>query len=144
MIPFWNLLFRASTERRLRISDRFLRVADAVSAGMGTPANIIAWAILVVAWTTLFIVCPELQNDTTFLPSWFTSNAYNFPLNTVTTLAELFIGFLIAAAANRVEKRNYELHMKMTAMLEHLERLGQAEKDELDEIKASLHVEPPA
>jgi hypothetical protein len=37
------------------------------------------------------------------LPGWFTSTGYNFPLNLITTVAELFIGFLVAAAANRAQ-----------------------------------------
>lgn len=36
-----------------------------------------------------------------WLPHWFTSTGFNFPLNLITTVAELFIGFLVAAAANR-------------------------------------------
>ena len=39
----------------------------------------------------------------TGLPAWFTSTGYNFPLNLITTVAELFIGFLVAAAANCAE-----------------------------------------
>ena len=38
-----------------------------------------------------------------WLPAWFTSTGYNFPLNLITTVAELFIGFLVAAAANRAQ-----------------------------------------
>ena len=139
MFPFWHLLFRARTERRM--SERFVRVADVVSAGMGTPLNIAVWAVLVIVWTLAFVVYPELQNSA-FLPAWFTSNAYNFPLNTVTTLAELFIGFLIAAAANRVEKRNWELHQAMARMLEHVERTtdeeGAAVKEEAGELAEIL------
>ena len=47
---------------------------------------------------------------------WFTSNAWNFPLNTITTLAELYIGFLVAAAANRSERalRKMIEHTKQT------------------------------
>jgi hypothetical protein len=37
------------------------------------------------------------------LPGWFTSTGYNFLLNLITTVAELFIGFLVAAAANRAQ-----------------------------------------
>ena len=82
----------------------FERVADYVSAAMGRPPNIIVWAILVVGWTALFAFGgPKLQSGS-FLPAWFTSLGYNFPLNLTTTVAELFIGFLVAAAANRSER----------------------------------------
>jgi hypothetical protein len=42
--------------------------------------------------------------NSNFLPKWFTGTAYNFPLNLLTTVAELFIGFLVAAAANRSQR----------------------------------------
>ena len=38
---------------------------------------------------------------------WFTSTGFNFPLNLVTTVAELYIGFLVGASSNRSE-RNLE------------------------------------
>ena len=40
-------------------------------------------------------------------PYGFTSTGYNFPLNLVTTVAELYIGFLVGASSNRSE-RNLE------------------------------------
>jgi low affinity Fe/Cu permease len=82
----------------------FQRITDAISFGQGTPANIIGWAAAVVAWTVLFVVGGRHIDSGTWLPPWFTSLGYNFPLNLVTTVAELFIGFLVAAATNRAEK----------------------------------------
>jgi hypothetical protein len=38
------------------------------------------------------------------LPSWFTSTGYNFPLNLMTTVAELSVGFLVVAVANRAQE----------------------------------------
>src|SRR6202453_872316 len=90
----------------------FNRIADYVSAAMGRPTNIMIWLVLVVGWTALFaahVVSPNAN----FLPSWFTGTAFNFPLNLVTTVAELFIGFLVAAAANRSERN-------LTALLGHI------------------------
>jgi hypothetical protein len=84
----------------------FQRVADRVSYGMGTPTNIGIWILIVVGWTLLFalhIVAPSGS----FLPTWFTSTGFNFPLNLVTTVAELYIGFLVGASSNRSE-RNLE------------------------------------
>jgi low affinity Fe/Cu permease len=85
----------------------FDRVADYVSAAMGRPTNIMIWLVLVVGWTVLF-GAHIISANASFLPGWFTGTAFNFPLNLVTTVAELFIGFLVAAAANRSE-RNLEL-----------------------------------
>jgi low affinity Fe/Cu permease len=81
----------------------FQRVADKVSYAMGTPTNIIIWLLLVGIWICLG---PYFAKHS-FLPTWFTSNGFNFPLNTVTTIAELYIGFLVGASANRSE-RNLE------------------------------------
>ena len=96
----------------------FQRIADKVSYGMGTPLNIAIWIILVVGWTLLFLVDrnPHVQSGS-FMPAWFTSTGYNFPLNLVTTVAELYIGFLVGAASNRSE-RNLE---DTLAQIENLE-----------------------
>ncbi len=63
----------------------FQRIADKVSYAMGTPTNILIWLIAVGVWVALG---PYFANHQ-FLPAWFTSNGFNFPLNTVTTIAEL-------------------------------------------------------
>src|ERR1700683_4928583 len=95
----------AATQPPERLS-LFQRAADMVSYGMGTPLNIGIWIILVVGWTLLFALHIVNANGT-FLPTWFTSTGYNFPLNLVTTVAELYIGFLVGASSNRSE-RNLE------------------------------------
>jgi low affinity Fe/Cu permease len=84
----------------------FQRAADRVSYGMGTPLNICIWIVLVVGWTLIFAL-HIVSAKGTFLPDWFTSTGYNFPLNLVTTVAELYIGFLVGASSNRSE-RNLE------------------------------------
>jgi low affinity Fe/Cu permease len=89
------------------------RTADYVSAAMGRPANIMVWLVLVVGWTVIFAT-HLVSASANFLPGWFTGTAFNFPLNLVTTVAELFIGFLVAAAANRSE-RNLELTLAAIA-----------------------------
>jgi low affinity Fe/Cu permease len=94
----------------------FDRIADYVSAAMGRPTNIMVWLVLVVGWTLLFAV-HVVSANANFLPGWFTGTAFNFPLNLVTTVAELFIGFLVAAAANRSE-RNLELTLAAIAQQE--------------------------
>ena len=78
----------------------FERVADYVSAAMGRPTNIVVWLVLVIAWTAMG---PYLAQHP-FLPAWSVSTGWNFPLNLITTVAELFIGFLVAAASNRSER----------------------------------------
>jgi len=85
-----------------KINDHFVRVADRVSYAMGTWQNIVVWLILVGAW---FAFGPYLAHHD-ILPAWFTSNSFNFPLNTVTTIAELYIGFLVGASTNRTERHN--------------------------------------
>lgn len=81
----------------------FQRLADRVSYAMGTPTNIIFWLLAVGTWIALGPTIAQHR----FLPDWFTSNSFNFPLNTVTTIAELYIGFLVGASSNRSE-RNIE------------------------------------
>jgi low affinity Fe/Cu permease len=81
----------------------FDRFADWVSEAMGRPLNIVFWLVLVVAWTLIFAIGGHKLSDGGWLPGWFTSQGYNFPLNLVTTVAELFIGFLVATAANRAQ-----------------------------------------
>jgi uncharacterized membrane protein len=93
----------------------FTKIADKVSFGMGTPINIGAWILMVLIWFLLFGL-GILTAHSNVLPAWFTSNAFNFPLNTVTTLAELYIGFLVAAAANRTERADRALFERVEAM----------------------------
>jgi low affinity Fe/Cu permease len=85
----------------------FLKVADYVSAAMGRPTNIMIWLLAVIIWTSIFAFGGSRIASGTWLPAWFTSQGFNFPLNLITTVAELFIGFLVAAASNRSE-RNLE------------------------------------
>jgi low affinity Fe/Cu permease len=106
----------------------FDRIADYVSAAMGRPTNIMVWLVLVVGWTLLFAV-HVVSANANFLPSWFTGTAFNFPLNLVTTVAELFIGFLVAAAANRSE-RNLELTLAAIAEQEKQIELVEAKLSE--------------
>ena len=107
----------------------FNRVADYVSAAMGRPTNIMIWLVLVVGWTLLFAV-HIVSANANFLPGWFTGTAFNFPLNLITTVAELFIGFLVAAAANRSE-RNLELT---------LAAIAEREK-QIEDVEAALSAE---
>jgi low affinity Fe/Cu permease len=111
---------RKSAEGREGVFDR---LADWVSYAMGRPKNIVFWLVLVLCWTFLFAFGGPHLASGNWLPRWFTSTGFNFPLNLVTTVAELFIGFLVAAAANRSEKA-------LRAVIEHIV----TETDEIDEL----------
>ena len=101
----------------------FDRLADWVSYAMGRPKNIVFWLVLVLCWTFVFAFGGPHLASGDWLPTWFTSTGFNFPLNLVTTVAELFIGFLVAAATNRSEK----------ALQSIIQRI-MAETDEIDEL----------
>jgi low affinity Fe/Cu permease len=102
----------------------FDRFADWVSEAMGRPLNIAFWFILIAAWTLIFALGGPNLSSGSWLPSWFTSQGYNFPLNLITTVAELFIGFLVATAANRAQNA-------LTALLDKIDlqeqRIGATE-----------------
>ena len=87
----------------------FQRAADWTSAAMGRPANIMIWLVAVIAWTLTFALGGSHIASGDWLPAWFTSQGFNFPLNLVTTVAELFIGFLVATAANRALRDRTDL-----------------------------------
>jgi len=99
----------------------FQRFADWVSDAMGRPTNIAFWAVLITIWTCIFAFGGPHLAGGTWLPAWFTSQGFNFPLNLVTTVAELFIGFLVATAANRAQ-------LALTVLLTKI----QTETDEID------------
>jgi low affinity Fe/Cu permease len=108
----------------------FQRVADYVSAAMGRPTNIMVWLVAVIAWTGVFAFGGPHLASGTWLPAWFTSQGFNFPMNLITTVAELFIGFLVAASANRSE-RNLEATLARLATMEEANGTLEAEQAEL-------------
>ena len=125
-----------------KLNEIFESITDKVSYGTGTPLNILFWILAVGLW----IYYGPVIATSNFLPAWFTSNSFNFPLNTVTTLAELYIGFLVAAAANRTEKANkklakdnYDLTQKVEHMMEQqdqmLDIMQKEQEEELEELK---------
>lgn len=89
------------------LNERFTDLADIISEMMGKWWVSVISALLIMLWT---LYCMSTQG-----PSWWYGQFYNFPLNLVTTIAELFIGFLIAAAANRVERRHDQLLFEIKA-----------------------------
>jgi low affinity Fe/Cu permease len=104
----------------------FLKLADSVSEGMGKPLNIGLWLTAVVVWTLMFALSKQLDKGT-FLPAWFISQGFNFPLNLITTVAELFIGFLVAAATNRAERA-------LVTLIKHI----YAQSDKIEAVEESL------
>jgi low affinity Fe/Cu permease len=113
----------------------FQRVADRVSYGMGSPTNIAVWIVLVVGWVLLFALDhnPHISNGS-FMPKWFTSTGFNFPLNLVTTVAELYIGFLVGASSNRSE-RNLEATL---ASISHQNELIRAQEKQIQGVEEKL------
>lgn len=107
-----------------KFNEKFIKLADMVSFGMGTPTNIIFWVLAVAVWFFLGITQQQLFINGKFLPAWFTSNAWNFPLNTITTLAELYIGFLVAAATNRAERELRKIIENIKYTLQKVERIN--------------------
>jgi low affinity Fe/Cu permease len=99
----------------------FDRFCDWVSEAMGRPPNIVFWLVLVVGWTLIFALGGPHLASGSWLPAWFTSQGYNFPLNLFTTVAELFIGFLVGTASNRSQNALTALLDKMEAQEEQIE-----------------------
>jgi low affinity Fe/Cu permease len=108
----------------------FQRLADYVSAAMGRPTNIMVWLVAVIAWTGIFAFGGPHLASGTWLPAWFTSQGFNFPMNLITTVAELFIGFLVAASANRSE-RNLEATLARLSAMEAANGTLEAEQAQL-------------
>ncbi len=115
-----------------KINKKFLKLADVVSFGMGTPTNIIFWILAVLVWIILGATRQDLFLKGKLLPEWFTSNQWNFPLNTITTLAELYIGFLVAAAANRSERELRKIIEKIKYAIDRVEKINANQDKILD------------
>ncbi len=111
----------------------FLKFANWVSEAMGRPTNIAFWFVLVVCWTLIFALGGAHLASGKWLPAWFTSTGYNFPLNLITTVAELFIGFLVAAAANRAQDALTVLLAHIRATVERDGEIEQSLKDAISE-----------
>jgi low affinity Fe/Cu permease len=111
----------------------FLRFANWVSEAMGRPTNIAFWFVAVVVWTLIFALGGPHLASGTWLPAWFTSTGYDFPLNLITTVAELFIGFLVAAAANRAQDALTVLLAHIRATVERDSTIEQGLRDAIAE-----------
>ena len=136
-LGLWRKAYKPKKVRDPNEDPLFQRVADKVSYGMGTPLNIAIWIVLVVGWTLLFLLDrnPHVQSGS-FMPAWFTSTGYNFPLNLVTTVAELYIGFLVGAASNRSERNLEDTLAQIEKLENNLALLIQENTDLTNRVKA--------
>ena len=108
------------------MNERFTRLADVVSEAIGTWQVVAVSFLVVLAWLALG---PFLR--------W--SDTWQLLINTPTTVLEMWLGFLIAAAANRVQRQQEAHELMMEEMLRGvsrlLERLEAEEQDELALLK---------
>jgi hypothetical protein len=115
----------------------FDRIADAVSGGMGKKTNILIWLFAILGWVFLFALGGKKIDSGTWLPAWFTSLGFNFPLNIVTTVAELFIGFLVAANALRIQRVS---DLQTKAQADQTLRIGEVEDNLVKEMQENTEL----
>ena len=118
MIPWLQFARKRGAVPRT-VDERFTDLADRVSEAMGKWRTSAFCLCLIALWAG-------------FGPATGYSDSWQLWVNTPTTVVELFLGLFTLAAANRVEKRNWELHQAMAKMLQHLERAAEAESAKLD------------
>jgi uncharacterized membrane protein len=75
-----------------KINDKFKERADRVSEWLGRWWFSTVSLLVLALWTAYGAAIISQQ-----VHDWFTSPQFNFPLNTITTVAEWFIGALTAA-----------------------------------------------
>lgn len=118
---------------KTRLNERFTNVADRVSSAIGE------W------WVTALSVLALLL-WLALGPSMHFSDTWQLIANTPTTWIELFLGFLIAAAANRVERANRHqmdrleaLEAQIDEVVEGMARLLQVDHEEHGRLLHSLY-----
>lgn len=90
-----------------RIDETYTRIADWTSEWAGRWPHFAFWFVAMLAW---FALGPAMDY----------SNTWQLIANTPTTLVELFLGILILAAANRVEKRMFQILDQIESLEERL------------------------
>ena len=110
---------------RRSINERFTDLADAISEGMGRWWVTALSVLLILVWLATG-------------PLFHWSDTWQLIVNTPTTIFELWIGFLLAAAANRSERRNRELQQHMADMLEGLQHIDLQEDKALADMQLKL------
>jgi low affinity Fe/Cu permease len=128
VIPFWWP--RRGTTPTRKLDERFTDIADRVSEEAGRWYTTAISLLLFAGWIALG---PRM--------AW--SDTWQLIANTPTTWVELWLGLFMLAAANRVEKRNRELHEAMAKIIGHIEQLTAREGQELDQIVSAMHLPQP-
>ena len=100
------------------MDERFKDFADWVSEAMGRWRSSAFCLVLIAIWGA-------------FGPYAGYSDSWQHWVNTPTTIIELFLGLFTLAAANRVEKRNWQLHQQMARMLSRVDAVTAEENDEI-------------
>ena len=98
--------------RNKTLDERFTALADKVSIYMGVWQTTVVALIFLLIWISLG--APMNWSDT-----------WQLMANTPTTWLELFIGFLLAAAANRSQRQLEKILKHLTATVQRDERLEQ-------------------
>lgn len=104
-----------------QLNDKFTNFADKISEIGGRWWVSFICFILIVVWA--------------FSGKQFNySDSWQLWVNTPTTILELFLGLFTLSAANRVEKRNWELHQNMLKIMQHVELTVEKEQEEIEGI----------
>ena len=110
------------------VDEWFTDIADCISVGAGRWQTTGFCILLFFAWLALG---PHM--------AW--SDTWQLVANTPTTWVELYLGLFMLAAANRVEKRNRELHEQILAMAQHIDRIVVHLDIEVDQICEAVGLE---
>ena len=115
ILNWWHRRQRAEVRT---VDERFTDFADRVSEAMGRWRTSAFCLVLIAIWGA-------------FGPYTGYSDSWQLWVNTPTTIVELFLGLFTLAAANRVEKRNWQLHQHMARTLSRVDAVTAEENDEI-------------
>lgn len=112
-----------------KLDETFTLISEKVAEIQTTWWNCALWAIVLLIWTAMG---PRLA--LLHLPAWFISPGFNFPLNTLTTVMELFLAFLVGANTNRTSKI-LEAHIcRMERHIENMEAYMRQIHEDVEEM----------
>lgn len=100
------------------MNERFTRIADRVSETIGQ------WWVTAIS---IVVVLLWLASG----PFFHFSDTWQLMINTPTTILEMWLGFLIAAAANRVERNNRLLQDQQFKIIQHIDATAAQEEQEI-------------
>jgi low affinity Fe/Cu permease len=104
-----------------QLNEQFTNIADTISEGAGRWWVTLIFFILIVIWALLG-------------PTYDYSDTWQLIVNTSTTIITSFLCLFTLAAANRTEKRNWELHQNMMNIMKNVEILVKEEQKDIEEI----------